>query len=179
MNSRVHPPRSAGAHWARLRLVLYLGPVVAISAPILASVTLRAPHSRPYLVAVGAPTLRFAEILPPPDMSVHPPAGVLTQPAVLAEPVGSQEVRRENNDKFEAAPPPVSAETSAAKAEGKTRQPKSPILPDDTRPMVKPEDFLPFFLFPNSNPNMSDTTAGTAAPATVPPPASTATYRLQ
>lgn len=57
------------------------------------------------------------------------------------------------------------------------------IMPDDTRPKVHPEDFLPYFQFPVNAANPGNVTV--VVPGTLTPPAagtqppSTATYRQQ
>ncbi|WP_415908155.1 hypothetical protein [Oleiharenicola sp. Vm1] len=62
-------------------------------------------------------------------------------------------------------------------------KPPATILPDDTRPKVRAEDFLPFFQFPGSAPANGDVTVvapvPNAAPGAAPLPASSATYRQQ
>lgn len=180
MNSRVHPPWSAGSYRAVFRLLLYLGPMAATSVPLLTAVTVRAPSPRPYLSMVGAPALRFAESAPPPDLSVRPPpSGGTSPPPATADPAAAPVAKLDDTSAVEAATPAASAGTLPAQREGKTKQPKPPILPDDTHPMVRPEDFLPFFQFPNANPNLSETSGTPGAPAPRTPPPSTATYRLQ
>src|SRR5271170_2003210 len=84
MNQRVTSPGTAKGRRAWLFLSLLL-PAVASkvstqnsSAPIRADS--EAPpysrqNSRPYLRVVAAPALRFEDLPPPPDLSVHPPAG--------------------------------------------------------------------------------------------------------
>lgn len=61
----------------------------------------------------------------------------------------------------------------------KTGKTFKPILPDDTRPKVRAEDFLPFFQPPGANPNPNDVTVAPppAEPGT--PTPSSATYRQQ
>ncbi len=58
-----------------------------------------------------------------------------------------------------------------------------PILPDDTRPKVRAEDFLPFFQFPGSAAAGDVTVVVPTTPGGVPAPAtqprSSATYRQQ
>jgi hypothetical protein len=83
--------------------------------------------------------------------------------------------------------PPISAAAAATTTPetanvvpGKT---PPPILPDDTRPKVRAEDFLPFFQFPGSASANGDVTVvapvPSSAPTAAPLPASSATYRQQ
>lgn len=70
---------------------------------------------------------------------------------------------------------PDPARTSPAKT-------PAAILPDDTRPKVRAEDFLPFFQFPGNTPANGDVTVVAPvpnAPTAAPLPASSATYRQQ
>jgi len=159
--------------------VFSLSPVVVLSAPAFAAVP--GPVSRPYLTAMTAPDMRFAEALPPPDLSVRPPAGAPPQPAATHEtPVPS--VPAPAGGESAALPPPVVSAESTLPAPGKKPAPP-PILPDDTRPKVRPEDFLPFFKFPASAADSSDVII--AVPVTTTPPApgtqlpSSASYRQQ
>ena len=130
------------------------------------------PPSRPYLAAVGAPNLRFSEAVPPPDLSVRPPAGAPPQPAVNHEP---DSVSASKPETQAARTEPVAPPQPEVAAKEPASTPPPSILPDDTRPKVRPEDFLPFFQFPGGN----------SAPGTLTPPApgqqplSTATYRQQ
>lgn len=183
MNQSAKPPRAASARWTGFRLVLSLLPVVAISAPSVAPEPQPEASSRPYLTAIGSPALRFSEAIPPPDLTVRPAAGApphppedaaltpeLSKPDVTVAPVTTppqQEV------------PP--SEQTVAKPSTPTKPPAA-ILPDDTRPKVRAEDFLPFFQFPGSANSSSDVTVVaplSSAPGPAPLPPSSATYRQQ
>lgn len=165
--------------------MLCLSPAAALFAPTFASETGLAALSRPYLAVIGPPELRFAEALPPPDLSVLPPAGAPPQPVVTPEPVVSSVTSHEAVASTPvAADLPVSAATPAKTDSAAPAAPLPPaILPDDTRAKVKPEDFLPFFQFPANAARPGDVTV--AVPATLTPPApgnqppSSATYRQQ
>jgi len=179
MNQSAKPPQAAGARWAGVRLALSLLPVVAISAQ---SVAPEPSYSRPYLATVGAPAIRFSEAIPPPDLSVRPAAGAPPQPieehaAPLVEPTPG-DVTVVPPAVKPADPIPMSDPVKAASG-----KPPATILPDDTRPKVRAEDFLPFFQFPGSAPANGDVTVvapvPSAAPGAAPLPASSATYRQQ
>jgi hypothetical protein len=162
----------------RLALCLLPGTAMAESPPASA----RGPSAtRPYLASMAGPALRFAEALPPPDLSVRPPAGAppilpsldstpdpVVEPVPAAIPTTSTPVPNEL------------ANRSPAKA---ANPPPARIIPDDTRPAVRPEDFLPFFIFPGNAQGAGNPTLvlpgglTPAAPGTL--PLSTATYRQQ
>ncbi len=125
--------------------------------------------------------LRFTEASPPPDLSTQLPAGAPPKIVAPAPPAESPSVSKPDRlvdaplAKPAAALAPL-AESGPPPAEKEKPEAKIPlqIIPDETRPKVKAEDFLPFFQFPGSSTN--DT------PAPLPPgrqPPSTATYRLQ
>jgi hypothetical protein len=161
--------------------VLSLLPVVAISAPSVAPEPSADPISRPYLTTVGSPALRFGEPIPPPDLTVRPAAAAPPQPS-------DDHVVTEASKADVTVTPPVATpavETAPAAASTKPAAPGKPpsaILPDDTRPKVRAEDFLPFFQFPTSAPANGDVTVVapvSSAPAPAPMPASSATYRQQ
>jgi|CXWL01.1.fsa_nt_gi hypothetical protein len=129
--------------------------------------------SGPYLKVIGAVPLRFGAKPPPPDLTTRPPAGAPPIPAPEQTPVvASPEAVPEANH------PPATPEQKAAPAEvpsastGPDQTSAAPltILPDDTRPAPRPEDFLPFFQFPGNNPGSS-----VRAPGPLPP--SSATYQ--
>jgi hypothetical protein len=135
----------------------------------------------PYLRITGALALRFS---PPPP----PPPDLTTKPAASAPPFPVEVAPAAIAPST--APTPISPADSAPKAPDATATPNNPstpvvshppveILPDDTRPTTRPEDFLPFFQFPSGN---SDPTV--VAPSTPPPPSipgqlppSSATYQ--
>jgi len=178
-------PRPAGARRAGIRLALSLFPVVALSSASIAPETgWSRPRSRPYLTAVAAPPLRFAAPLPPPDLSVRPPAGGPLPPVETPEAAGVAAVQP-GPDAAKAAATASVPEVDAAPAPAEVKPPTPPpsILPDDLRTKVRPEDFLPFFQFPGSGSNPNDVTVVMPAvpappvPGTQPP--SSATYKQQ
>ncbi|HYD85797.1 MAG TPA: hypothetical protein VEA63_17135 [Opitutus sp.] len=151
------------------------------------------PQSKPYLVALGAPPLRFQEPAPPPHL-IHRPLAV-TPPPLEAEaeshdPADATEPEAQSNPSTSNTLP---AATSLAvdtttttttttdfpsnETPAPTRTPP-PILPDELRPQARPEDFLPFFQIPVSHPGDVNVVVpmprAPAAPGTLPP--SSATY---
>lgn len=134
-------------------------------------------ESRPYLKVAGSLPLRFSAaprpILSPPAKSAVATESVRIQTTAPLEPsshlsptVSPVEVR----DSAEAQP---SAPT--APLNGK---PTLSILPDDTHPSTRAEDFLPFFQFPSGG----DVTVVVPASVVKPPapgqmPVSSATYQ--
>ena len=184
MNLRAYPPRKADARRAGFRLVLWLFPAVAISAPSVAP-EIFGPASRPYLPATGAPALRFGDAPPPPPLWVRPAAGA--PPNVTVEdPAPDTSTGAAASRPSEPDPTAVATTPDAVPAPANAPPVKTPppILPDDTRPKVRAEDFLPFFQFPGSASAAGDVsvvvpvTPG-GAPAPAPQPRSSATYRQQ
>lgn len=197
MKLRVVPSRTARARSAGWRTAFCLLPVVAVSA---ASTFAPGPHpagvSRAYLPIYGPPPLRFAEATPPPDLSARPAIGAPPQaggegspPTTNTLPVATETPGETRPDVIPAphlatslAPSPAAAPgndpASTAPPPGRT---VAPVLADDTRPRVKPEDFLPFFVFPNesSAPQVVVPAGVTPAAAPAAQPASSATYRQQ
>jgi hypothetical protein len=105
-------------------------------------------NPRGYLSAVGAPSLRFQE---PAALSPADPASSAHLPDVTAaahstEPAGTPTLT--------AATPavvddPATGEPKPEKTTAPKNKPSPQIIPDDTRPAVHPEDFLPYFQFPS------------------------------
>lgn len=140
----------------------------------------------PYLPALGAVPLRFQEAAPPPDLSTRPAAAAPPTPALsptettvaLANAAAARPATvTAPATRDPAQPAPVSTSTAADPATTNAKPPPA-ILPDDARPQVKPEDFLPYFQIPGSLKGPGDVTviapAARAAPAptTVIPPSS-------
>lgn len=138
----------------------------------------------PYLTLIGAPGLRFAEVIPPVAAAVPPRTGgseraradasadVVIKPAlgaIATVPVNSA-LTAPKRDVILPEKPPAAATEESHPAE---------ILPDDAAPKVKPEDFLPFFEFPGGGKSMDR--QGSGSPGSLPPapplPRSTATYK--
>jgi hypothetical protein len=144
----------------------------------------------PYLAFVGGPPLRFQEAPPPRDLSTHLAAGAPPHPAAEAPPDAPAALAASVDPKpavtVAAVPPapdkatpspgvPATPETAAS-----LKTPPPSILPDDARPAIRPEDFLPYFQIPGSgkpggmNLLVPVPTSGAPAPALLPP--SSATY---
>lgn len=139
----------------------------------------------PYLPAIGAPQLRFQEAAPPPDLVARPPAAAPPQPA-LTDTENSVAADNATATRSLTAPAttdetPANEATSSTPQEGSRPKTVAPILPDDARPQIRPEDFLPYFQIPGSAQRAGDVTllvpAPSSAPTGAPLPASSATYR--
>lgn len=141
-----------------------------------------------YLPVLGAPTLRFAEVAPPPDLVARPPAGAPPRPALTVTEASVAQANaaaaQSTTIRTGTPPPPAPATPEASPSPGPAHEPEKPapsaILPDEIRPQVRPEDFLPFFQVPGSATQPGDVTLVVPVPRSVPtPPAlppSSATY---
>jgi hypothetical protein len=137
--------------------------------------------SHPYLMVVGSPPLRFQE---PPL-----PLGSM-DPTPVAPPPNPATVPKPASAKASGSPPPPPAKPSVTggpkpnSASGDAVTSAGPpighdqvlpsIIPDEMRPRVRPEEFLPFFQLPGSG--QQDGPAHEAPPAL---PPSSATYRKE
>lgn len=141
--------------------------------------------SVPYVRAMGSPALRFRDApVPPPDLVVRPVAGGPPQPAAPAANSAPKIA-----ESAAPAPSPAPAEKPAVESAqaipsvpGGLAAPTTPppsILPDETRPKVREEDFLPFFQFPASRDVTVIAPIPASPPAPGPAPTSSATYRQQ
>ncbi len=132
----------------------------------------------PYLRITGALALRFsAPPPPPPDLTTKPAASappfpMSVTPAVTA-PVPTPAPIESVAKPVESTPATTTPATQPAPV---INNPPPAILPDDTRPSTRPEDFLPFFQFPGST---SDVSVGVPPRPPVPGqlPPSSATYQ--
>lgn len=132
-------------------------------------------YSRPYLRVAGALPLRFKSA-PIPIPAPAPKAVVLDtpSPAISATPI---EPRKETPvHDVQPNNPPI--ETVAAPTSQPIYKAAPNIIPDDTRPVARPEDFLPYFRFPTG----SDVTVSAPSSVSQPAqpgqlPASSATYQ--
>lgn len=184
MNHRESPSPSGAGCRALPWLLLLLLPVLTPAGPTVPPHHF-APFGRrgaglamtPYLPIVGAPLLRIQD-----EKSASHPVARVPSPA---PPIPS----RRTSDSPTPLPERPSSEPAArapspkpvAVPESGPRSP-APILHDEIRPAVRPEDFLPYFLFPGS----ATRGAGeikVVVPAATPPtapagsmPASSATY---
>lgn len=196
MNHREPPSLPTGASRALRCLSLLLLPLLAPeAAPALA----RPRHalgpnadepggeSLPYLAFVGAPPLRFQRAAPPPDVVPRPIAGAPPLPPLTAiESTVAQANTAAAQSTTAAAHLPAGASASDRKLEAKpatasAKAPPAAILPDDTRPSVRPEDFLPYFQVPGAAKSAGEVNVIVPANALTPPaaaplPPSSATY---
>ena len=144
-------------------------------------------ESLPYLTVMGAPPLRFQKALPPPDFSGRPTAAAPPVPPLsptestvaLANMAAARFVSASARADDVAPVTELPSETKTAPAPVKAAPPA--ILTDDTRPAVKPEDFLPFFQIPGAAPRAGEPTVIVpatlpVAPTAAPLPPSSATY---
>lgn len=144
------------------------------------------PPSLPYLkVAALTPPLRFNSPPPPPDLTSKPAAGAPPQP-LASSPTTETAPTAANPLPATLSPavtpattPPATAATASAPATPPPPPPPSSILPDDTRPATKAEDFLPFFQFPTNGGDVNVVVPASAARAPTPGqlPPSSATYQ--
>ena len=186
MNPSAQPPRTVGGCRAVLRLAFCLIPLAVIADLSVASDETTTLPSRPYLPALGAPGLRFGEPTPPPDLSVRAPVAAPAPTATSTEPTTPSAQNPATKTEAAAAneeSPPTSPPTAAANATKPSGPGIPSVLPDETRPKVRPEDFLPYFQFPAPGANPGNVTV--VAPGSLTPPAppsqppSSATYRQQ
>ena len=197
MNHRESPPLSAGARRALRCLSLLLVPALA---PETAPAMPRSRHafrqgvgehggdSLPYLAMVGAPPLRFEKSAPPPDLVMRPaaaappvPSLTLTESSVaLANAAAARSTAATTRGEDEAPVTELPAIAAVAPPPPPKPTPRA-IIPDDTRPKVRPEDFLPYFQIPGSARSANEVNVIMPANAFTPPPPatlppSTATY---
>jgi hypothetical protein len=132
--------------------------------------------SRPYLRVISTPPLRFEDLLPPPDLSVRPPAGA--PPKFPAKEKTGPDVVLPPKPPAAAAAAAASAKANEIHAGSTTAAAPAPpvpsaILPDDVPSQVRAEDFLPYFQYPGAGRRVRGEGQPPAAPSL---PASTATY---
>ena len=123
----------------------------------------------PYLRFIGPPPLRIQESLPPPDLSSRPPpagppkTGGNSKPDIVHGPVQDVPVMAPPPSPVativSSAPPKLAPRTQETPAADQPAQAgPAPLLPDDGRARVRPEDFLPFFQFPSASQSQSTAT---------------------
>ncbi len=189
MNHREPPQLPVGARKLLRCLSLLLVPALALdqghAGPRVTTQTGSGATSIPYLPVLGAISLRFEEVPPPPDL--------VTKPAAAAPPVPSltpteTSVAAANADAARSTvvpaepenEPPAEANSAASTTTPASETKVSPrILPDTTRPVVHPEDFLPYFQIPGTGrpADVDVIVPGVlTAPAPAPLPPSSATY---
>jgi hypothetical protein len=125
---------------------------------------------RPYLLVTGSIPLRIqpapTRLAPTPDEAAASPSNVAAADASAAAP--------SNVAPAESTPMAINLtgeEKPAAPATAPAKTP-APILSDDARPTVRPEDFIPYFQIPGSARHPSDVTLLIPAPKAPPAPAS-------
>jgi len=133
------------------------------------------PGSQGYLGSIGPPPLRFMDPDPDPGSDRPPPAQEATKPKMIEKvaiaAVTPDVVVNPGSPEPGRKAPRQEQEISAG-------TPPS-LIPDDSSPRVRPEDFLPFF----QNPGVRQGQAGGSVPSVAAPPApptlapSSATYR--
>lgn len=178
------PPRGVGRVLPGLTLLLLPWLVVdSARSRQLASAERSLLVQTPYLAAIGAPSMRFLDPAPPPDLVTRPPAAAPpllkteapTRPDVIP---ASPEVAATSPTNTAAAPEPAATATTTSTEEHPTPRPVAPILVDELRPRVRAEDFLPYFQIPaEHNGDVSvlvPIPRGASAPAAL--PTSSATY---
>lgn len=141
-------------------------------------------QTKPYLVALGAPPLRFQEIAPPPDLVTRPPAAAPPVPATADSETSPPNTTSSQAPAALPVSTPVENTDLPSTAEAATEETPAPvrtppeIIRDELRPQARPEDFLPFFQIPVSQP--SDVNVVVPVPRTpatsTPLPLSSATY---
>jgi hypothetical protein len=187
MNFRAHSWRAASVRQLGICLVLALWPLSNLAAPSIQSDTRTSWESRPYLTVVVPPTIRFAEhVAPRVVVPLQTGDGVqssVTAPRSAGTAAGSPGSPSETVRPNSAPTPPAPAANPSPATTPVNEKPEMPatpapaILPDDTQPKVRAEDFLPFFQFPGTGAGQGDVTPAPAAPGKLPP--SSATYRQQ
>lgn len=180
MNHREPPHASAAGRKAvhclasALLCAVTLPGVHAISHRPVITFAARVPESVPYLPINGAPPLRFAEAPPPKPVEpvAGPSASSTTSPATETTNSSSTSAT-DGNASIETTTAAVTKDPAPAKT-------PAPILADEARPMVRAEDFLPYFQIPSSARRPGDVmlvTPGIPTPPSAGPmPPSSATY---
>ncbi len=178
MHSTSLPGRHVGIRGYGLYLSMFLIPGTVLCMPLSFSEPKPTSRSRPYLVVAGPPALRFQDALVPlPDVSTRPPAGAPPHP--FAKPEISAARLEPRQEEPAAAAPSQAAPSSKPAAAPEPASTAAPILPDDAKSKVRPEDFLPYFQFPGAGPNPEDVSSAPTPPEPGKLPPSTATYRQQ
>jgi hypothetical protein len=180
-------PRGAGQTFPCLALLLLpLLSGVHASAWPLPSLQAGLTQQKPYLVALGAAPLRFQESAPEAALAIRPPkpgAPRLPSPDTLS---GNPEAMAHSSPELPAnSTSSLIAHDSVAKTPIETEVSPSlpnktplPILPDETHAQARPEDFLPFFQIPVTQPGEVNVIVPVPRAPAVPSslPLSSATY---
>ena len=138
-------------------------------------------ESRPYLRIAGMLPIRIKAVPPPPDLLSKPAAGAPPQPATASGAPGNQGPANHADEELTNKPAEFSPATTASNPTTPPEHAKNfpPILPDDSRPNTRPEDFLPFFQFPGPSRDVNVVVpVNVPRPPEQPPqPPSSATYQ--
>jgi hypothetical protein len=105
--------------------------------------------SAPYLVSEGAPPLCFREAEPPPQMAAKPPGGAPPEPHASPDTASASKAATAS---LKTPADKAAHDETLTEPDGSqppTNAPNS-ILPDTVRPQLQAEDFLPFFVIPDS-----------------------------
>lgn len=182
MNLHSPTPKAGGLRRAfRVTSILLLQPALA---QVGAEARMRLPNhpeyteadtglSRPYLRVAGALPLHFKSAPAPiPTMATKPSTPPAPPPPVTNDAPSAPKPEIT----FHEAPTNVpSADPIATPTPPPVYKTVPAIIPDDTRPVARPEDFLPYFRFPASANVSVPTPSGVSQPG--PLPASSATYQ--
>jgi hypothetical protein len=191
MNHREPPHLSAAKRRAGLWLTLALLPAMAptgvhaMPRSLTLAIVSRTAESTPYLSATGAPPLRFRETAVPVDPTPRPTDVAINAPAATSSiatnvsPAGNGPVAVASATSTPESTS-VSEAASVREASATPHKTPAPILPDDSRPTIRPEDFIPYFQIPGSARHPADVTLLVPVPKAPPTPAtlptSSATY---
>ena len=189
MNHREPPHPTAAMRKALLRLWLLLSTAGALSSahaiprrPVIIF-TERTVEATPYLPYNGAPPLRFAAAPPPlKPLEVPVPEGTTPNSSADTSAATATSSTAPADGTTSAALTEALTEGTTASSKNATPTTKSPapILPDEARPTVRAEDFLPFFQIPASSRKPGDVTLLVPGIPTPPAPGtlqpSSATY---
>jgi hypothetical protein len=107
-------------------------------------------ESSPYLVSEGAPPLCFRESEPPPQMAPKPPGGAPPEPHLATDGASASRAASSASAKTPTDKPGHDEATNEPDGSQPSTNAPISILPDTVRPQLQAEDFLPFFVIPDS-----------------------------
>jgi hypothetical protein len=129
--------------------------------------------SQPYLTVLGCTPLRFREASVMPEVTTRPTAGAPPEPHLTQ---AEATVSQANAAAVQPAPPKPAHDEAPVPPSDNEAPPASnapiSILPDTVRPQLQAEDFLPYFVIPDSA--KKSAVPVPSEPGNLPP--STATY---
>ncbi len=188
MNHREPPHLPVGVRRALRCLSLLLVPTLTldqgVAGPRLRSAQRIGTEPIPYLPILGSPSLRIEEA-PPPDLVTRPPAAAPPVPALTpletSVAAANSDAARTIATRGDLPESARSSATGTAEAPKASERTPAAILPDSTRTVIHPEDFLPYFQIPaaGSVRNSADVRVIAPMPDNAPAPAippSSATY---